>query len=166
MPAASPPEKRFAAKYQIDPITGCWVWKAAIGNRGYGVFNVHYRLVLAHRYSFELFRGPIPEGMVLDHLCRNRPCVNPAHLEPVTTLVNTMRGDLPRLVAAKNLARTHCKNGHPFSPENTAVYADGFRVCRTCQRETARRSRSRKLRTLELISGGKELRANDELFGD
>lgn len=104
--------ERFWAK--VDKTGDCWLW-TAFRRRGYGRFTVNGRMVNAHRYSFELAGGTVPDGLVLDHLCRNRSCVNPAHLEPVTSRVNTLRGLTP---AAENANKTHCKRGHEFTPDN------------------------------------------------
>lgn len=108
----------------------CWVWTGSLAKRGYGSFCPSGKSVSAHRYSFELARGEIPEGLHLDHLCRNPPCVNPDHLDPVTVRLNILRGDGE---AAKNAAKTHCLRGHEFTSENT--YTNGRRrVCRQCER--------------------------------
>lgn len=96
------------------------------------------RMVLVHRWSYTHLVGEIPEGRQLDHLCRVRNCVNPAHLEPVPAKINTHRGMSP---AALNLRKTHCLNGHPFDEENTRWYR-GTRNCRACQRERLRKWRA------------------------
>lgn len=75
-----------------DPISGCWFWTGAVFKSGYGAIRILGKTTLAHRVAYELFTGPIPVGLVLDHLCRIRPCVNPAHLEAVTDQVNIVRG--------------------------------------------------------------------------
>ena len=86
------PEERFDTKYIVDENTGCWQWIGAIDDSGYGEFGLNKKIVYAHRYSWELEHGPIPEGLQIDHLCRNRACVNPVHMELVTTQENTRRG--------------------------------------------------------------------------
>lgn len=124
---------------------GCWLWSGAqfggdAGDR-YGSFYVRGnpgRQVYAHRLSYELAIGPIPDGLHLDHLCCIRLCVNPAHLEPVTSRVNTLRGNTP---AARNLAKTHCRNGHPLSGSNLYLTPDGRRRCRSCRRDFDRTRR-------------------------
>lgn len=117
--------------------SGCWQWLGKIQN-GYGVIGEKGRAcdkrksLRAHRYSFECFRYSIPEGLTVDHLCRNRACVNPFHMEIVTRGENVLRGDT---VSARNKLKTHCPRGHPYSEENT--YNDGRsgRRCRQCARE-------------------------------
>lgn len=132
-----PAETRFWTHVSFGE--GCWEWTAFREPKGYGKFNpTHGRAVAAHRVAYELLVGPIPEGMQLDHLCRNRACVNPAHLEPVTCRENLMRGIG---VAAANAAKTHCPASHPYSGDNLYTKRDGARACRTCQtaRKRARR---------------------------
>jgi hypothetical protein len=87
---------------------------------------------LAHVVAWELMRGPVPAGLQIDHLCRNRACINPNHMEPVTSRENTLRGNAP---SAKWAKRTHCENGHEFTPDNTIVRSNHGRRCRTCHSE-------------------------------
>jgi hypothetical protein len=113
---------------------GCWLWTGRIGQTGgYGQFGAKGRY--SHRISYELFRGKIPDGLTLDHLCRVRRCVNPFHLEPVTGLENTKRGFGNGMLNAR---KTECKNGHPFDQENTRVGLNHRkkprRFCRACIR--------------------------------
>ncbi len=111
-----------------DPETECWEW-AGTRFRGYGMIGVRgLENRRAHRVSYETFVGPIPDGLTIDHLCRNRGCVNPAHLEPVTNKVNVLRGVGPTAVNAR---KTHCCRGHEFTPENTLL-SSGRRYCRAC----------------------------------
>ena len=120
------PEQRLDMKYEVRE-DGCWQWTGSIDRNGYGSFWFNKTMALAHRVSYELKVGPIPEGMQLDHLCRNRSCVNPAHLEPVTARENTHRS--PITFANK----THCPKGHAYDEANTYVRpSDGRRRCRTC----------------------------------
>lgn len=122
---------RFWAKVDRRGTDECWPWMAAIVD-GYGVFKLAGRQRKAHRITFESMVGPVPDGMQLDHLCRNRACCNPAHLEPVTCRDNLLRGDTH---AARNASKTHCHRGHPFDDDNT-YHRGGRRICRACRRLT------------------------------
>lgn len=120
-----PPEERFMSYVDVDK---CWLWKGGLIS-GYGTFKWNGERLRSHRLSYELFSGPIPEGLVIDHLCRKRNCVNPDHLEPVTLEENILRGNgLP----ARNKRKTHCLRGHPFSPDNVRIAPNGSRICRIC----------------------------------
>ncbi len=122
----------------IKQSIGCWEWNAALSN-GYGVFWAYGRQVKAARFAYEQAKGVIPEGLELDHLCRNKSCVNPDHLEAVTRSVNTLRGLLPLIIAniGRNhqLSKTHCPQGHPYDLLNTYFHPDGKRDCRICRQE-------------------------------
>lgn len=125
-----------------EPMSGCWIW---IGNQalnGYGTLNIknaggRHKVKLAHRVMWERLRGAIPVGLQLDHKCRVRACVNPAHLEPVTRMENILRGNG---ASAINARKTCCPKGHAYAPENT-YFRPGVakRECRACKREKARR---------------------------
>ena len=120
---------------KVDASGDCWEWTAAATGAGYGAIWVDGRMELAHRKAFELLVGPIP-AETLDHLCLNRLCVNPDHLEPVSRAENTSRGFRP----GRNL--THCKRGHPFDAKNTHYRKRGGRECRTCHRDGEARRRA------------------------
>ena len=139
MPSATPLVKRFWSK--VNKTEACWLWTAAKSTRGYGSIGTgDRRTALAHRVAYELLVGPIPEGLTLDHLCRNHGCVNPAHLEPVTQRENVLRGVSP---SARCAAVTHCPQGHPYDEANTYRPPEGGRDCRACVREAGRRWRER-----------------------
>lgn len=121
---------------------GCWLWTAGKDGKGYGAAYVNLRQVRAHRLAYELLVGPIPDNMTIDHLCRNRVCVNPAHMEVVTQGENTARSNRIQGVAYR--ARSCCKHGHPWTPENTYNRPDGARICRACGLAATRRYLSRK----------------------
>ena len=134
-------EERFRSKCSVQSESGCWIWSGTFWPNGYGMFALQRvpgepaRYVLAHRYSFELNGGVIPEGLVIDHLCRVRACVNPSHLEPVTNRENLVRGEG---FVGQQARRTHCaRGGHSLSGENLVVDRNGWRSCRTCRKETA-----------------------------
>jgi hypothetical protein len=119
--------------------TPCVEWNGPTDRHGYGRFG---RSGLAHRWAYIWANGPesIPIGTELDHLCRNRACIAPAHLEPVSHRENVLRGTSVSALAA---AKTHCPQGHPYSQENTYLRPNGHRKCRTCKREGDRRRAAR-----------------------
>lgn len=117
----------------ISKSNDCWLWLGKPANTGYGQIGFGKRSERvtrnAHRVVYELLVGEVPEGKQLDHLCRNRMCVNPAHLEPVTQKENLLRGDT---IPAKNAVKTHCNRGHEFTDKNTYRYGSNQRMCRAC----------------------------------
>lgn len=115
--------------------TPCWIWQGSLDTRGYGRFVAEGVKYKAFWFYWEQENGPVPEGLVLDHLCRVPACMNPAHLEPVTNGENVLRGQGP---PALNARKAECQNGHPFDAENTYTDPTGRRRCRTCDRDYMR----------------------------
>lgn len=144
MPRASPMVERFWPK--VNKTKTCWLWTGSKNNKGYGQIARgapaprNKKMVYAHRVSYEMVNGPIPEGLSLDHLCRMPSCVNPAHLEAVTHKENTLRGVG---FAAVNARKTHCPKGHPLSGENLCVPRMPWRICKECLRVSALEFRKR-----------------------
>jgi hypothetical protein len=120
-----------------EPNSGCWLWTSTLDKDGYPLASrsrkFKPRTVRAHRALYEIVCEPIGEGLTLDHTCRTKACVNPMHLEPVTRVVNVMRGGS---LGAVNARKTHCKNGH--SLDNCYVNPKGERICRPCRRDYMR----------------------------
>lgn len=152
MKASQPVERRFFAKVRFTDT--CWQWTARLDKDGYGSFWIggHFGTnVRAHRWTYEYLVGAIPDGLQIDHLCRNRACVNPFHMEPVSPRLNTLRGDG---AASANAAKTSCKRGHPLAGENlylvTRKSGRKERHCRTCRRDNirARYHRKREIQAL------------------
>lgn len=115
--------------------TPCRIWQRATTSHGYGVERVDGRLRGAHVIEWEKENGPVPKGMDLDHLCRQKPCVRPDHLEPVTRRENIRRG-------IKGVLTTHCPQGHAYDSQNTYITPSGHRRCRACRRIGMRRSKA------------------------
>lgn len=132
---------RMVNSTKFDGPNGCWEWQSTINETGYGIYGHHeFGNLLAHRLALHVAGRPVPADMTVDHLCRNRRCVNPDHLEIVTREVNALRGGG---YMAVNARKTHCVHGHPFDAQNTGYTKSRTRVgvaryCRTCSRERAR----------------------------
>jgi len=126
--------ERFWNKVEVQP-SGCWEWMAYKWPDGYGCFYFDGKLVRAHRFSYELNKGKIPVGLQLDHLCRNRRCVNPTHLQPVTCKENLHRSPIVITTICSN--KTHCPRGHELIGSNLDKWqlAHGNRICRKCKNE-------------------------------
>lgn len=110
----------------------CWIWTACLNSHGYGIFKLNKKVVASHRISYELLKGQIPEKLVIDHLCRNRDCVNPEHLEPKTRKQNTNApGSLVFLNGRNEKLKTHCPQKHEYTLYNTRIF-NGSRYCKEC----------------------------------
>jgi hypothetical protein len=132
-------------KIEVITETGCWIWLLCLDRYGYGTICVDNLNRLAHRYYYEKHKGPIPEGMQLDHTCSVRCCVNPDHLEPVTAKENTAR-TIRRGRHSNGHQQELCKAGHAFAPDNTIRHKDGRRECRICRNARKRLQHSQRVR--------------------
>lgn len=144
-PLAQPIAKRILGKFLVDD--GCWEWTASKNPAGYGQISTGRGQppAKAHRVLYELLVGPIPEGLTIDHLCRNRGCVNPSHLEPVTRGENVRRGIGGQMARERKAAQTHCHREHEFTPENTYLqHLSSGSVARKCRACHAMRERDRR----------------------
>ena len=129
---ATVPFKPLSERYEVDD-KGCWMWSGATDKDGYGLFSVNRKHFRAHRYFFEFWNSTrIPPGMVIDHLCNRKRCVNPAHMRITTNRENILRS--PHSPSAINARRTECKNGHPLSGDNLRIRPNGRRRCLACER--------------------------------
>jgi hypothetical protein len=140
-----PAEERYWAFVEVAGPDDCWPWKGSLNPDGYGRFTAapgqRPKQSAAHRFGYEFQRGPIPRGLVIDHLCRNKRCQNAAHLEPVTHRENVLRGIGPTAMKAR---QDRCVNGHPYEPANFYTSKTGFRICRTCHTKRVNEYRQRK----------------------
>lgn len=127
------PRQRFEMQHVPEPNSGCWLWLGDVAPHGYGRIMINGKRIGAHRYSYQLYKGAIPDDFQIDHLCRVRSCVNPDHLEAVTGRINVLRG---KTIVAENARKTHCSRGHPYSGANLSIKTEGGkfrqRVCRAC----------------------------------
>ncbi len=123
-------KNRLKSRIKIKK-NGCWIYTRSKNKKGYGRLSAWGKLSLAHRISYIVFKGEIPNGKYLDHLCRNRSCINPNHLEPVTNRENILRGIG---IAAINYRKKKCTFGHKFDKKNTLVRPDGRRQCINCKK--------------------------------
>lgn len=134
-------EERFYTKFEIDyQPNGCWTWLGVKALPGYGRMRAtEGRLHFAHRLSYELHKGESLAGKQLDHICNNKACVNPDHLEITTQSENVRRGYRRDGRIHRESKKTHCKRGHEFTEDNTYINRKGHRYCRECKRQTSNR---------------------------
>ena len=142
------PQMRFNELYEVDPVTGCWNWTAGLNSKGYGYLWVppvkgkpspkRGHTLQAYKLAYVWKYGPVPEGMELDHECRNTRCVNPDHVKPKTRRQNQLNSD--KTFPAINAAKTRCPRGHPYTGTNN----QGRRICSICERALARLRKTRK----------------------
>ncbi len=129
---------RFWSKCMPEPNSGCWLWIAGfVADTGYGKFWIDGKTERAHRVSYRALTGAIPTDRIIDHVCRERSCVNPDHLDIVTHYENQHRSPLTPA------GRTHCPGGHPYTGDNLG-FCNGERVCKACSRAKTARHRARK----------------------
>ena len=145
--------ERFWSHVRKDSNNECWIWLSSLTEDGYGIFWIdHYHNIRAHRYLYELVKGKIPDGLVIDHLCRNPKCVNPNHLEAVTNKENLLRGNG---FGGVNSRKTHCKRGHELTPENIYGGIKGRgRDCKLCKAVTRNERHQRRLACRSLTRQG------------
>lgn len=134
MPAKSLDEQFWA---RVNKTESCWLWTGAVDGRGYGAMKRAGKLHKVHRFAYELIVGEIPDFLTIDHLCKNKLCCNPSHLEPVTAGENSRRAEPGK----HNKLKTHCSKGHEFTPQNTHIYKKQ-RFCRACNLDYTHKRRA------------------------
>lgn len=136
--------ERFWTKVDLLAPSGCWIWLASCTKDGYGqFFPAPGKGMVAHKWAYLWLVGAYDDGLQLDHLCRVPQCVNPDHLEPVTPRENMLRSSAGEASKRRAADKTHCKNGHEYTPEGTKMRG-GARICRQCERDALKRYHARK----------------------
>lgn len=138
--------------HKVEKTDTCWVWRGTRQTKGYGYHVASKRGSLAHRFAYQLLVGPIPDGLQVDHVCRNRWCVRPEHMRLVTPRENVLAGIG---ISAQNARKTHCLRGHPFEGTNLLRDSKGRRMCATCRRQQNRESYQRRKARIQLDGAGK-----------
>lgn len=131
---------KIEESYERIPFSGCWIWTRHVDYKGYGRIHRKNKENKTHRFFYEEVKGKIPPNMTLDHLCRVRCCINPDHMEVVSSIENVLRGTG---ITATNKRKDRCVNGHLFTPENTSTREKGRRRCKTCTNITSRKSKAK-----------------------
>ena len=152
---------RFWSKVSVLTKNQCWEWQSSLSPSGYGQFSLNNYPHSAHVLSYQYFNNDFDKNLVIDHTCMNRKCVNPSHLRQVTYYVNSVENS--NSVAAKNSAKTHCKNGHKYTEENTGYKYGKHRYCKICKRVSDKKHRGKlarevaeRVKELETIHQGEE----------
>lgn len=149
-------KKRLMNLSYPEPNTGCFIWIGATYNNGYGFININKRSVSAHRLSYFVHKGIIPENFIVDHLCNNKYCINPHHLEAKSQKDNLLRSNS---ASTLNILKTHCDKGHEFSNENTRLNKQGSRECIACLNE--RKKKYYLVHTKEILEKKKQYYLNN-----
>lgn len=129
----------YLERVKFNEDTFCWEWTGAKSGVGYGMLRKNQKNYTLHRLTYIRFKGDVPQGLEIDHLCRVRHCCNPEHLEAVTRSVNNLRGEVGK--HNQNVKKTHCLRGHPLFGENCYNHPDGSRQCRKCSKMRDEKSR-------------------------
>ena len=144
--------QNFERKIKIEPLTFCWEWTACKFRQGYGLFHFNGKDGSAHRFAYEYWKGKIPAGLEIDHLCNNKKCVNPSHLEAVTHAEHMRRVIIPKGIYSREGKKTHCPQGHEYNEKNTFFRKSG-RQCKICAKIHQNRRKLRNIIPLIRLGG-------------
>lgn len=140
---------RILTRVEVDSDTECWLWQGYKNQYGYGKISYKGQPISVHRIAYEVFISEIPNGLCIDHLCRNRACANPNHMEVVTRGENARRGLGSKRARQYQLSKTHCPKGHEYAGSNLYISPRGYRQCRACRNTVATIIRGKKKALLE-----------------